>query len=597
MNEASQSWGKKLLGALTEEQIERLLDVVTSTGALEKLDEPLQAVDPDLAQTVRALISSAESASAASPEAKVSDQKALETWNELWGEWEDHVSEVGDEEGEYAVREPEWDPPYFDSTALAGDLEKIAQQMLEWLDRVFPLDDEPNLFAQALKGIDENINRYPEWMSGDGDSCALGPHATACVLRWTWRTCEGQAARGREFLQRIYGLEQECKRVGLDGEQCFKFFAALPEESWQEIHARLSEEEYTEAREDTRSVWHRIHHHLQGQFDPSAYLQSCETHLPSNWHYGEALIADAVERKDFAQAELWMERTFASFVRWPEDEVWLPEDSLLPPAGHYHYGAATTDNALKLLEQWETIAVKGKAPGRAACCQLQRAVLKSDSDWPEVLGAFDAFQHQGGARKVAEKLFAEWRERTTNACAYQGEEKQRVEDSWVSRLIEARRAPATHQQALFDHLDVWFECFQRHAAFFEKQWRSLALLSRVLPCGPKIKERYPTFHANVLVPSLGLDPKLERSLREAFTFLGVEVRQFDPMSIWEKHLHTLVPAPEGTGSYYRDQALWMKALSEVNRTACDKLLADWRVVYRRRRNLWSEIKSLGLPGL
>jgi hypothetical protein len=30
MNETSQSWSKKLLGALTEEQIERLLDVVTN---------------------------------------------------------------------------------------------------------------------------------------------------------------------------------------------------------------------------------------------------------------------------------------------------------------------------------------------------------------------------------------------------------------------------------------------------------------------------------------------------------------------------------------------------------------------------------------
>ena len=120
MNDATQSWGKKLLGALTAEQIERLLDVVTRTGALDKLDEPLRTIDPDLAQTVRALIGSSESASAASPQARVSDQKALETWNELWGEWEGHVSEVGDEEGEYAVREPEWDPPYFDSDGLGG---------------------------------------------------------------------------------------------------------------------------------------------------------------------------------------------------------------------------------------------------------------------------------------------------------------------------------------------------------------------------------------------------------------------------------------------------------------------------------------------
>jgi hypothetical protein len=320
-------------------------------------------------------------------------------------------------------------------------------------------------------------------------------------------------------------------------------------------------------------------------------------HLPSDWHYGEALIADALARKDFAQAERWMERTFASFLQRPEDEVWLPEDSLLPRGGLYHSGLSGSDEALKLLQQWENIAAKGKTPARAASCQLQRAVLTSDSDWAEVLRAFEAFQQEGGAWKVGEKFFAEWRERTANACAHHEEQKQRPGDSWVSRLVEARRAPAAHQQALFDHLDVWFECFQEHSAFFGKQWRSLALLSRVLPCGPKIKVRCPTFHAQVLVPSLGLDPKLERSLREAFTALRVEVGQFDPMGIWEKHLHTLVPSPEGTGSYYLEQALWMKALGEVSPAAYDKVLAHWQVAYRRRRNLWAEMRKLKLPGV
>ena len=369
LTEASQPCGKKLLAALTEEQIERLLDVVAGTGALEKLNEPLRAIDPDLAQTVQALIGSAE---AASPHAAVSDQKALGTWNGLCGEWESHVSEVGDEEGDYAIKDRDWDRPYFDPSALADDLEKVAQQMLEWLDRAFPLAKEPELFAETLRRIDENIGAYPEWMQGGDDFCRLGPHATACVLRWTWHACEGHTARGREFLQQVYGLEQDCERVGLDGERCFKFFVALPEECWREIHARLSEEEYAKARDDTRSVWHRIHHHLEQRFDPGAYLSSCEMHLPSDWHYGEALIAEALARKDYAQAGSWMERTFASFLRWLEGKVWRPEDSLLPPAGHYYYGAATSDEALKLLAQWETIAVSGKAPGRAASCQLQR---------------------------------------------------------------------------------------------------------------------------------------------------------------------------------------------------------------------------------
>jgi hypothetical protein len=130
-----------------------------------------------------------------------------------------------------------------------------------------------------------------------------------------------------------------------------------------------------------------------------------------------------------------MERTFASFVRWPEDEVWLPENSLLPPAEHYHYGTATTDDALKLLELWETIAVRGKAAARAAGCRLQRAILASYSDWPEVLRAFDEFQQQGGARKVAEKLFTEWRDRTANECVCGAEQNIRNPNALIRQLV------------------------------------------------------------------------------------------------------------------------------------------------------------------
>jgi hypothetical protein len=336
---------------------------------------------------------------------------------------------------------------------------------------------------------------------------------------------------------------------------------------------------------------------LEQTFDPSAFLRSSETHLPEDWHYGEALIADALAKKDYEEAEHWIERTFASFLRCTDGEGWLPEDSLLPAAGHHYYGLGTGDDVVKLLKQWEEIARKGNAPERAAACRLQRAAFNSSADWSAVLRAFEEFQQQGGAGKVAAKLFLEWRDRTASECAYRPNEPQRPEDSWVTWLIEARRSSETQKQKLLEHLDVWLECFQRHASFFQKQWRSLALLSRVLPAAAQIKERYPTFHAQVLVPSLGLDRVLEQSLREALASLATDLGQFDPMSIWQKHLHALVPSPEGTGSYYREQALWMKALAEVNRAAYEKLLAHWQVAYRRRRNLWAEMKSLKLPGL
>ena len=128
--------------------------------------------------------------------------------------------------------------------------------------------------------------------------------------------------------------------------------------------------------------------------------------------------------RTFAQAEVWMERTFRQLsCGGPKTRCGFLRTHCCHMPGTSIYGAASTDDAVKLLEQWETIAERGKGPARAAGCRLQRAVLASSSDWPEVLRAFEEFQQQGGAQKVAEKLFTEWRDRTANECAYGGEQK------------------------------------------------------------------------------------------------------------------------------------------------------------------------------
>ena len=66
-------WGKKLLEALTRDQIETLLDVLAETGALLRLPEELHAVDSDLADMVQRLVGKAEISAASNPD------EALET--------------------------------------------------------------------------------------------------------------------------------------------------------------------------------------------------------------------------------------------------------------------------------------------------------------------------------------------------------------------------------------------------------------------------------------------------------------------------------------------------------------------------------------
>ena len=62
--------------------------------------------------------------------------KIREEWERAWGEWESCVSESGDEDGQYVVREHHWEEPYLDASSLAGDLEPIAARMRAILARV-----------------------------------------------------------------------------------------------------------------------------------------------------------------------------------------------------------------------------------------------------------------------------------------------------------------------------------------------------------------------------------------------------------------------------------------------------------------------------
>jgi hypothetical protein len=98
-------WGKKLFEALTRDQVEILLDVLTASDTLAPLSQELRTADPDLADTLQRLSREADGATTKDLEEVFSSRKLLENWNDLWGRWNDHVCEVGDEEGEYTVKD------------------------------------------------------------------------------------------------------------------------------------------------------------------------------------------------------------------------------------------------------------------------------------------------------------------------------------------------------------------------------------------------------------------------------------------------------------------------------------------------------------
>jgi len=66
----------------------------------------------------------------------VSAEKNIEKWNDLWSQWEGVVSEIGDEEGKYVSQDEHWEPPDFDGSAVAEDLEAIAVKLLPLIEEI-----------------------------------------------------------------------------------------------------------------------------------------------------------------------------------------------------------------------------------------------------------------------------------------------------------------------------------------------------------------------------------------------------------------------------------------------------------------------------
>jgi hypothetical protein len=97
--------GRKLVEALTKDQVETLLDVLVGAGDLLRLPEELRILDSDLADTVQRLMGETDTVAAKHSDTAVSKQKLLEIWDDLWERWNDHVCEVGDEDGEYAIKD------------------------------------------------------------------------------------------------------------------------------------------------------------------------------------------------------------------------------------------------------------------------------------------------------------------------------------------------------------------------------------------------------------------------------------------------------------------------------------------------------------
>ena len=304
MPRSTSTIGKMLVKSLTSDQIADLLTVVSESTDLNQFMDGFTKIDPDMAATVKKILAARkEPASKGKTKPLTSLKRTMEFWASLWRRFDDIIGEVGDEKGKYAVQDHHWEPPYFDRSSLAYDLESIAKDMLGLIDDVYDEVNDPDLFLNALQKMDDQINSYPEWMGVEyGEPCVLEESMTQCVLAWLWRSLQHERNPGSRLSEKTISLENAFEMVALDGKALTAYYARLPDEVCREIYDFLQEGDHGANLESTYSAWHQIHHAFEERFDPESYLESCRKHLANNWRYGNP---DTLIEEIIVEAHIW----------------------------------------------------------------------------------------------------------------------------------------------------------------------------------------------------------------------------------------------------------------------------------------------------
>jgi len=599
MKKERQNIGRLLMDSLTQDQLASLLDVLFSDGDMHRYGAMLKKADPDMAKTVSRIFELREEKTGKPPVIRVaSDQRTIEHWDSLWRHWESLVSDVGDEKGRYAVQEEHWEPPYFNGSALADDLEPIARDMLPLLEEIYDLIDEPDLFTSALEEIEEKILSYPEWMDVESnEGCTLERNATRCVLKWLWLSSRDDEHPGKTFLGKVYEIKKDCHMVDLDENECIDFFTKLPEAVCHEIHGCIRNDGQRYDLGSIRSRWHTINHRYENLFDPARYLETCREHLAENWQYGRPLVEDALHTGNYQEADLLLEKTFSSYLRIGDKKVWYPETSLLLKEKGYFYSHNTEEEIPGLLELWAEVSTRAGNEKRSAASGLQAVISRAPEGWDAVIGEYKEYKKAGNPEvdRVIDPLFTQWKDIMAQWSISSSMRSTVSPETWINWLIEAELDASEKKEWLIEKLNAWLVHLKKDAHAFGREWCWLARLTKDLPESETVRKGYPTFFKTVL-PADPEQSLLCRARCASLQKMGAGPCLSPAMEVWRNHLHTIIPDPaQSHKSDYSSHAQWMKALYELNREAYYHMLSKWREGHKRRPNLWRDMKGQGLP--
>ena len=487
--------GKTIVESLTEYQLAALLDVICRPSIIKPLLEELRESDEDIAETIEKIVFRKK---APSPDAgfleTASEMKIIQRWNQLWGKWDDIVSELGDEHGPYANRDEPWHPPYFDGYRLSSDIEAVAEQMLEMIEDVFDPVEDDDLFQDAIDDMDMGIRSFPEEMDVENyDGCDLGNITSRCALKWAWLASADDENPGRSFLERVHDMDRTPEMVSLSYSEIWTFFTTLPDGVCKQIYEAFSQDASKYKVDSVRTRWHRIFHHYEQKYDTASYLETCREHLSENWRYGSPLIENAFESGNHQEAEKYLEHTFSSLLT--QKEKWDPENGLLVVSLGFRYDPGECE-ITKLLDIWAKVADKLGNPERKAAALFQTGAFRSREEWDvmfDLKESLSAPETDG----VLERLFESWKkEMVARSAGGTFRRKIDPENNWVAWLLEARTDIEKKGAWFCNKIEGWLSCMNKGYKSFQgkrqvagalyqgrsRKRKIVEKVSRILPC-------------------------------------------------------------------------------------------------------------------
>ena len=592
----SQFIGQKLVSGLTTAQTARLLDAVFALWDASKIDTLMTEIDQDTAVTLSRLLKSDPEGSI---ECVVSDEKYAEQWRQLWEDWNAVVMEVGDEEGEYVEKDADWEPPYFDGTAVTIDLEKIAIKMMPMMEKVYALGiEEAEVFSLALEELEVAIRDYPEWMGAEESECYLEPVSTQCLLKWECLWANDKPNPAIIFVERIYDIESTLETIAWDRDAFVDFFLALPEKSQKQIYDHLTPQKddarWKRVLNSTYSGWSKVYHEYSASFNPQAYLKLCRSLLSQDWKYGRPLIDDALARKNHVNATKYLQKTLTSYVNRyrHKKEDWQPKKDLLIADSIHDYSTSKTE-IIQLLKYWIEVADEMKQAENASALKLQLVTYENPYCWDIVAQVFRELESKFPA--LANHLIVKWQNYTRDASVirhYENYENQ--QDCWLIWLLQAGLDQSKGENWWITKMRIWLSRLCQDTAQFKEQVIWVSMLTGDIAELTSLSNQYPKLLGQIQSNKYG-QGELVASRRQWLKNMHGEQLISALMEAWMQNVTALVPDPAvAIKSNYKEHACWLGVVQELHPAAYQQILTNWQKTHKRRRNLWKALTKQGL---